>query len=68
MPAPLFIARLLELVHEHLAWRMTELFPRPAQTRRSAAEAQKIRVAHLAEPGAQFFELEWLESCGDHSH
>jgi hypothetical protein len=41
MPTPRFSACLFELVHKHLAWRMPELFPRPAQTRRSAAEGSR---------------------------
>jgi hypothetical protein len=66
MPPPPLRASLVELVHEHLAWRMPELVTRSAQTRRGPAEAQKIRVAHLAKPGAHIVELERLESDGTH--
>src|ERR1700733_9880130 len=66
MPAPPFNARLIELVHEHLARPMPELILGPAQARCGATEAQKIRVAHLAERGAHCFESEWLESYGAH--
>jgi hypothetical protein len=45
---------------------MAELLFRPTQARRGAAGAQKIRVAHFAETGSHFFELEWLESYGAH--
>jgi hypothetical protein len=66
MPAPPFRARFLQLVHEHLARRMPELIARSAQTRRSATEAQKIRVAHFLESGARSVELECLEAYGTH--
>jgi hypothetical protein len=56
MPSPPLSARLVELVHEYLARRMPELITRPAQTSGGAAEAHKIRVAHLAEGGARFLE------------
>ena len=67
MPAPPLRGRFFELDHEHPARRMPGLRCWPAQTCRGSAEVQKIRVAHLEEPGAHAFELEWLEAYGAHA-
>jgi hypothetical protein len=66
MSAPPFRARFLELIHEQLARWMPELLFQPTKARSRAAVPQKIRVAHLAEPGAHVVELEWLDAYGAH--
>jgi hypothetical protein len=42
------------------------LILQPTKTRRGAAVTHKIRVAHLAQTGSHFFELERLESYKAH--
>jgi hypothetical protein len=66
MPAPPLSARFLELLHKHLARRMSEITVRTTQACRGAAEAHEFRVIHFAETCSHFFELVRLESYRTH--
>lgn len=66
MSAPPFPPRLVELLHENFARRLSEVPIRSAQTRRSSAETQEFLVAHLSKTSPHFVELEWLKSYGAH--